>query len=115
MDFRANPVLSAKTGNYIKTMIYYIIASCHFQSAFRSDKHDVLEHNCRKKPADFIFDLEDTPPDFKADMRHVYFDVAGFPLQKQLHAPLKDVKVENLLYGSNTPYTPNIACIERRT
>lgn len=53
----------------------------------------------------------DIPLDFKADMRHVYFDVAGFPLQKQLHALLKDVKVENLLYGSDTPYTPNIACI----
>ncbi|MGN0570757.1 MAG: amidohydrolase family protein [Candidatus Fimenecus sp.] len=53
----------------------------------------------------------DIPLDFKADMRHVYFDVAGFPLQKQLHALLKDVQVENLLYGSDAPYTPNIACM----
>ncbi|MGN1443172.1 MAG: amidohydrolase family protein [Acutalibacteraceae bacterium] len=53
----------------------------------------------------------DIPLDFKADMRHVYFDVAGFPLQKQLHALLKDVKVENLLYGSDAPYTPQIACV----
>ncbi|MGN0528053.1 MAG: amidohydrolase family protein [Eubacterium sp.] len=53
----------------------------------------------------------DLPLDFKADMNHVYFDVAGFPLQKQLQALLKDVKIDNLVYGSDTPYTPNIACI----
>lgn len=50
------------------------------------------------------------PLDFKGDMNHVYFDVAGFPLQKQLEALLRDVQVENLLYGSDTPYTPGIAC-----
>ncbi len=49
--------------------------------------------------------------DFKADMRHVYFDVAGFPVNKQLHDLLLDVSVNNLLYGSDMPYTPNIACI----
>lgn len=52
----------------------------------------------------------DLPIDFKGNMNHVYFDVAGFPLQKQLSALLKDVKPKNLLYGSDTPYTPNIAC-----
>ncbi len=51
------------------------------------------------------------PLDFKADMRHVYFDVAGFPVNKQLHDLLLDVSVNNLLYGSDMPYTPNIACI----
>lgn len=51
------------------------------------------------------------PVDFKADMRHVYFDVAGFPLNKQLHDLLLDISPKNLLYGSDTPYTPNIACI----
>lgn len=56
-------------------------------------------------------DRPDLPLDFKADMNHVYFDVAGFPLQKQLHALLKDVKTDNLLYGSDTPYTPDVACI----
>ena len=50
------------------------------------------------------------PLDFKGDMNHVYFDVAGFPLQKQMKALLCDVKIENLLYGSDTPYTPGIAC-----
>lgn len=51
------------------------------------------------------------PIDFKGDMRRVYFDVAGFPVNKQLHDLLLDVGVQNLLYGSDAPYTPNIACI----
>ena len=51
------------------------------------------------------------PVDFKADMKHVYFDVAGFPLNKQLHDLLLDLTSKNLVYGSDAPYTPNIACI----
>lgn len=47
----------------------------------------------------------------KEDMRHVYFDCAGFPLQKQLHALLKDVSIDNLLYGSDAPYTPMVGCM----
>ena len=43
MDIHANPVLSAGTGNYIKTMIYYIIVSCHFQSAFQLDALDPVQ------------------------------------------------------------------------
>lgn len=53
----------------------------------------------------------DLPLDFKNDMRHVYFDVAGFCLQKQLSGLLKDVPADNLLYGSDAPYTPNLACV----
>lgn len=51
------------------------------------------------------------PLDFKTDMRRVYFDMAGFPINKQLHDLLLDVSSANLLYGSDAPYTPNIACI----
>lgn len=51
------------------------------------------------------------PMDFKADMRRVYFDMAGFPINKQLHDLLLDVPADNLLYGSDAPYTPTIACI----
>lgn len=51
------------------------------------------------------------PMDFKTDMRRVYFDMAGFPINKQLNDLLLDVSAENLLYGSDTPYTPNIGCI----
>lgn len=53
---------------------------------------------------------KDIPFDFKGDMRHVYFDAAGFCLQKQLGALLKDVGAENILYGSDSPYTPALAC-----
>lgn len=51
------------------------------------------------------------PIDYKSDMKRVYFDIAGFPLNKQLRDLLLDVSVENLLYGSDAPYTPDIACI----
>jgi len=53
----------------------------------------------------------DLPLDFKNDMKHVYFDAAGFCLQKQLSGLLKDVSADNLLYGSDAPYTPNLACM----
>ncbi|MDO4380543.1 MAG: amidohydrolase family protein [Clostridia bacterium] len=51
------------------------------------------------------------PINYKADMKRVYFDVAGFPVNKQLHDLLLDVGAENLLYGSDSPYTPKIACV----
>ena len=51
------------------------------------------------------------PFDFKGDMRHVYFDAAGFAAQKQLKTLLGDVSSENIVYGSDTPYTPDIACV----
>lgn len=59
-------------------MVYYSIFSYNVQSAFRLDAHDILNIIAAKKPADFIFALNDMPLNFKADMRHVYFDVAGF-------------------------------------
>ena len=51
------------------------------------------------------------PLDFKTNMKHVYFDEAGFPVNKQLHDLLLDVPVDNLLYGSDMPYTPVAACV----
>lgn len=51
------------------------------------------------------------PLDFKGDMQHVYFDAAGFSLQKQLADLLKDVSIDNVVYGSDTPYTPNVGCV----
>ena len=53
---------------------------------------------------------QEYPLDFKGDMRHVWFDLAGFPLNKQIHDLLLDIEPENLLYGSDSPYTPKIAC-----
>jgi len=51
------------------------------------------------------------PFDFKGDMRHVYFDAAGFAAEKQLRTLLGDVSSENIVYGSDAPYTPGIACV----
>ncbi len=60
----------------------------------------------------FRNDLSNKAPiDFKADMKRVYFDVAGFSVNKQLYDLLLDVSGENLLYGSDAPYTPTAACI----
>lgn len=49
--------------------------------------------------------------DLISDMRHVYYDVAGFAEQKQLEMLLRQVDDTHLLYGSDTPYTPIEACI----
>lgn len=57
------------------------------------------------------FDNPDRHADFMADMRHVYFDVAGFSEQKQVELLLKNVDSSHLLYGSDTPYTDIFACI----
>lgn len=53
----------------------------------------------------------DRRADFMADMRHVYFDVAGFSEQKQVELLLKNIDPSHLLYGSDTPYTDIFACI----
>lgn len=53
----------------------------------------------------------DRRADIMEDMRHVYFDVAGFSEPKQIEALLKTVDASYLLYGSDTPYTEITACI----
>jgi len=54
-------------------------------------------------------------PDFHADifnaMKHVYFDLAGFPLPKQLQILKQNVPSSNIVYGSDGPYTPKTAAI----
>ena len=55
----------------------------------------------------------DYPVDFKSDMRHVYFDIAGFAVNKQIHDLLLDVSHKNLLYGSDAPYTPSVGCVSQ--
>lgn len=39
-------------------------------------------------------------------MRHVYFDVAGAVLPRQLPTLMSLAQPEHLLYGSDIPYTP---------
>lgn len=48
--------------------------------------------------------------DIFRSMRHVYFDLAGFSTRKLVPALLMDVDVSHLLYGSDAPYTPALAC-----
>ena len=45
------------------------------------------------------------------DMKNLYFDMAGFPLLKQLQILRKDVPVSHMLYGSDCPYTPELVCM----
>ncbi len=49
--------------------------------------------------------------DIMADLKHVYFDVAGFSEQKQLEMLLRQVEDSHILYGSDTPYTAIEACV----
>lgn len=49
--------------------------------------------------------------DFFHAMRHCYFDLAGFSLPKQIADMKQNIPVENFLYGSDCPYTPDAACI----
>ena len=48
--------------------------------------------------------------DFSNAMRHCYFDLAGFSVPKQINDMKKNIPVENFLYGSDCPYTPNAVC-----
>lgn len=49
--------------------------------------------------------------DFFGAMKHVYFDLAGFPLPKQIEILRKNIPIENMLYGSDGPYTPKLVTI----
>lgn len=54
---------------------------------------------------------KDAPFTVYNDMRHVYFDMAGFPLLKQFQILRKDVPMTHMLYGSDCPYTPEAVCM----
>ena len=63
----------------------------------------------------FAISLKLKNPRFHADffgaMKHVYFDLAGFPLQKQIQILKQNVPIDHMLYGSDGPYTPEIATV----
>ena len=58
--------------------------------------------------AAFAFILEDLDPgaDVYRDLAGLHFDLAGFPLPRQLDAPLALTTAEHLHYGSDYPFTP---------
>lgn len=45
-----------------------------------------------------------------AELNHLYYDVAGICLPRQLGALLQFIDTNHLLYGSDYPYTPEPAC-----
>lgn len=49
--------------------------------------------------------------DYFGAMKHVYFDLAGFPLPKQLQILKQNVPIDNMVYGGDGPYTPDLATI----
>lgn len=58
--------------------------------------------------AAFAFILEDLDPgaDVYRDLARLHFDLAGFPLPRQLDALLALTTAEHLHYGSDYPFTP---------
>jgi predicted TIM-barrel fold metal-dependent hydrolase len=53
-----------------------------------------------------------TPPDVRAALRRLHFDLAGAPVPELLGALLQVTGIENLHYGSDYPFTPASACLE---
>lgn len=49
-------------------------------------------------------------PDVFAELKGLYYDVAGFCVPRQLSVLLGIANPENLLYGSDFPYTPQFGC-----
>jgi len=45
-----------------------------------------------------------------AQLNHLYYDVAGFCVPRQLSVLLQITDTSHLLYGSDYPYTPTIGC-----
>jgi predicted TIM-barrel fold metal-dependent hydrolase len=57
--------------------------------------------------APFMFPASDKKtPNMKAEMRKLYYDMAGAPLPELLAALLSIADPEHLFYGSDWPYTP---------
>lgn len=53
---------------------------------------------------------ESDVPDVYAELRGLYYDMAGFCVPRQLSVLLGITGPENLLYGSDFPYTPQFGC-----
>ncbi|WP_289939128.1 amidohydrolase family protein [Streptomyces sp. S.PNR 29] len=57
--------------------------------------------------AAFAFSTGDPPVDVLGALRRLYYDLAGFPLPRQLPALLTLTGTDHILYGSDYPYTPD--------
>ena len=52
----------------------------------------------------------DPSVDVLRDLGRLHFDLAGFPIPRQLDALLTLTTLEHLHYGSDYPFTPEFAC-----
>ena len=48
----------------------------------------------------------------RAELRKLYFDLAGAPLSELLHALFQVANPDHIFYGSDWPFTPAMACIK---
>jgi len=53
----------------------------------------------------------DPAVDVLRDLGRLHFDLAGFPLPRQLDALLTLTSLEHLHYGSDYPFTPEFAAV----
>ncbi len=53
----------------------------------------------------------ESPVDVMADLGRLHFDLAGYPLPRQLDALLTITTLDHLHYGSDYPFTPEIAAV----
>ncbi|AMO63943.1 putative hydrolase [Mycolicibacterium phlei] len=52
------------------------------------------------------------PPDIRAALRRLHFDLAGAPVPELLGALLQVTGIENIHYGSDFPFTPAPVCAD---
>ena len=57
-----------------------------------------------------FFDYYDNKPNIFSDLKHVYYDIAGFVEPKLLEMLLRVAPVDHILYGSDFPHTPAESC-----
>jgi predicted TIM-barrel fold metal-dependent hydrolase len=53
-----------------------------------------------------------TPPSVRQALKHLYFDLAGAPVDEMLRALLAVADPSKILYGSDFPFTPADACVQ---
>lgn len=54
----------------------------------------------------------DKRPSVHAELRKLYFDLAGAPLPELLHALFRVADPDHIFYGSDWPFTPTMACVK---
>jgi 6-methylsalicylate decarboxylase len=63
----------------------------------------------RLAPVMQMMPVAGSSPNFYTALKELYFDLAGFCLPRQMAALLQLVDASHLFYGSDYPYTPQLA------